>query len=75
VSFYFLATNSSFIGGKKSFAGYVEKLMIEVTAGVENTPMPHCEPDEVPDNPPPLCAEFDHPQKDDAINTHITRFH
>ena len=49
-------------------------LRLYVTAPVENTPMPHSEPDEVPDNPLPLCAHFDHPEKDNAINAHITRF-
>ncbi|XP_062600016.1 uncharacterized protein LOC134261608 isoform X2 [Saccostrea cucullata] len=54
--------------------GYVESLMVEATSRVRDTPMPRCEPDEMPDDPPPLCADFLHPEKDEAIDHHVTRF-
>lgn len=54
--------------------GYVESLKVEATSRVRDTPMPRCEPDEMPDDPPPLCANFVHPEKDEAIDIHVTRF-
>ena len=51
---------------------YVKSLIGEATIRVQATTMLHCEQaDEVP---PPLCSNFHHPDKAEAIAAQITRF-
>lgn len=49
----------------------VAVLMDSAKSRARNTKMPHC--DDVGKAPPPLCEQFIHPAKEDAVNQMLTR--
>lgn len=51
---------------------YVAVLMDAAKTRAMNTKMPHC--DDIGEAPPPLCEQFIHPAKEDAVDQMLTRY-
>lgn len=56
----------------KSSYDYVAIIIDSAKSRTRNTKMPHC--DDVGEAPPPLCEQFMHPAKVDAVDQMLTRY-
>lgn len=56
----------------RSTYDYVAVLMDSAKSRARDTKMPHC--DDVGEAPPPLCEQFLHPEKEDAVDQMLTRY-